>query len=69
MAKVYNGITVAAYVPTKDGRLLDVDEDLTPEQRRWLATELSLKMLNSAYRGVAVFYRKGDPPPEIAQMR
>ena len=63
MAKKYGPITVEAYVPTKDGRLLDVDEDLTPEQKEWLATELSIKILNTAYAGKAVFFRKGSPPP------
>ena len=62
MAKVYNGVTVEAYVPTKDGRLLDVDKDLTDEQRQELATELSVRFLNTMYAGVATFFPKDNPP-------
>ena len=63
MAKVYGGITVEAFVPTKDGKLLDVDKDLTEEQKKRLATELTIKMLNSYYAGVATFFRADSPPP------
>lgn len=66
MAKVYGGVTVEAYVPTKDGRLLDVDKDLTDEQRKYLATELSIRLLNSFYHGKATFFRKGSAPGVIA---
>lgn len=67
MAKVYGGVTVEAFVPTKDGRLLDVDNDLTDEQRRYLATELSIRLLNSFYRGKATFFRLGSAPGVLSR--
>lgn len=62
MAKVYGGVTVEAFVPTKDGGMLDVDTDLTDKQRQYLATELSIRILNALYRGKASFFRLGSAP-------
>ena len=50
-----HGIKVVAYVHTADG-LKDVDEDLTPEQRKKLADHVKCTWLNYLYRGKAVFF-------------
>lgn len=50
-----HGIKVVAYVHTADG-LKDVDEELTPEQRKKLADHVKCTWLNHLFRGKAVFF-------------
>ena len=60
MAKKYGPITVVAYAQSRGGGLIDVDT-LNEAQRRELATELKLRMLNGFYAGQGVtFYRAGE---------
>lgn len=37
-------------------------EDLDPEQRKRLATELAIGWLNGLFKGEAVFFRSGENP-------
>ncbi len=41
-----------------NGRDYDVDE-MNPEQRKYLATQLKIQILNAAYRGQAIFFSRG----------
>ena len=54
--KKYGPITVEAFVQTHDGGLVDVDT-LDASQRRRLATELSVWLLDAAYAGTGVKIR------------
>ena len=56
-----HGIKVVAYVHTADG-LKDVDEELTPEQRKKLANHIKCTWLNHLYRGKAVFFPEEEGP-------
>lgn len=58
-----HGIKVVAYVHTADG-LKDVDEELTPEQRKKLANHIKCTWLNHLYRGKAVFYPEEKGPED-----
>lgn len=62
MAKKYGPITVEAFVRTRDGGLADVDT-LNKEQKRKLATELSVRMLNEFYAGQGVRFFPAPCPP------
>lgn len=67
MAKKYGPITVVAYAQTRDGGLVDVDT-LNEEQKRKLATELSLRLLREAYAGQGIeFFPASNPPPTAAR--
>ena len=58
-----HGIKVVAYVHTADG-LKDVDEELTPEQRKKLADHIKCTWLNHLYRGKAVFFPEEEEPED-----
>lgn len=62
MAKKYGPITVEAFAQTRDGGLADVDA-LNEEQKRKLATELSVRMLNELYAGQGVRFFPAPCPP------
>lgn len=47
--KEYPPIRVEAYAPI-DGKLVNT-KDMTPEQKRWLATRLSIQILTAAFPG------------------
>lgn len=63
MAKKYGSITVVAYAQTRDGGLVDVDT-LNEEQKRKLATELSIRLLNTAYAGQGITFFPASCPPD-----
>ena len=57
-----HGIKVVSYVHTARG-LVDCDE-LTPEEKMRLGTELKKRWLNELFRGRAVFYEAEDGATE-----
>lgn len=54
MITTKQGIHVVSYVHKGEG-LADCDNDLTPEEKKRVATELKVKYCNELYRGKAVF--------------